>query len=189
MPRRPILDGPAHSVHLHSPYIVVFMQRCGMIYVLGGSLTLRYKGKGNLLIDGRHRKDYGGAPATSVKAMEMHQGPRPVKGGPGLMGVKTRPLTKPHGGSRGPVDPWSASTASKRWDLWFFRSRKNNDATRNCQIEGRRAIQATNLQDKPHQRPIKEKYNVRGAEWGGAKAPKIVPQPSQTSKNPPFWWF
>ena len=87
MPRRPILDGPAHSVHLHSPYIVVFMQRCGMIYVLGGSLTLRYKGKGNLLIDGRHRKDYGGAPATSVKAMEMHQGPRPVYGGPGRIGL------------------------------------------------------------------------------------------------------
>ena len=46
--------------------------------------------------------------------MEMHQGPRPVKGGPGRTGVKNRPLTNPHGGSRGPVDPWSASTASKR---------------------------------------------------------------------------
>ena len=44
----------------------------------------------------------------------MHKGPRPVYGGPGLMGVNIRPLTNPHGGSRGPVDPWSASTASKR---------------------------------------------------------------------------
>ena len=115
------------------------MQRCGIIYVAGGSMILPYRDKGNLLINGRHRKDYGGAPwapprlrwggaaTTSVKVMEMHVGPRPVKGGPGRTGVKTRPLTTPHGGSRGPVDPWSASTASKRRDLWFFLSRKNTE--------------------------------------------------------------
>ena len=45
----------------------------------------------------------------------MHVGPRPVKGGPGLTGVNIWAQTKSHGGSRGPVDPWSASTASKRW--------------------------------------------------------------------------
>ena len=69
----------------------------------------------------------------------MHKGTRPVYGGPGLMGVNIRPLTNPHGGSRGPVDPWSASTASKRWDLWFFRSRKNNDVTKRWQIDGNKA--------------------------------------------------
>ena len=78
------------------------------------------------------RPVYGGAahPDADVKVMEMQVGPRPVYGGPGRMGVKTRPLTKPHGGSRGPVDPWSAAAASKRRDLWFFRSRKNNDMSR-----------------------------------------------------------
>ena len=87
-------------------------------------MILPYRGKGNLLIQGR------------PCGMEMHAVRRPVKGGPGLMGVKTRPLTKPHGGSRGPVDPWSAAAASKRRDLWFFRSRKNNDATRRWRKEG-----------------------------------------------------
>ena len=86
--------------------------------------------------------------AAGVKNVEMHVGPRPVKGGPGLMGVNIRPLTKPHGGSRGPVDPWSAAAASKRRDLWFFRSRKNDDNSRSCQKEGRKVILATNLQDK-----------------------------------------
>ena len=131
-------------MYLHGLYIVAFLQRCGIIYVLGWSLTLRYSDKGNLLINGRHRKDYGDAPwapprlrwagasATSVKAMEMHVGPRPVKGGPGRTGVNSWVQTKSHGGSRGPVDPWSASTASKRWDLWFFRARKNNDMSRRC---------------------------------------------------------
>ena len=161
LPRRPTVDGPAHDVHLHSPYIAVFMQRCGSIYVLGGSLTLRYRDKGNLLINGRHRKDYrdapcaaprlrwGAAATTSVKAMEMHQGPRPVYGGPGLMGVNIWTQTKSHGGSRGPLDPWSASTASKRWDLWFFRSRKNNDNSICCKKDGRQLTPITNLQDKP----------------------------------------
>ena len=63
-----------------------------------------------------------GFPATGVKAMEMQVGRRPVKGGPARTGVKTRPLTNPHGGSRGPADPWSAGAASKRRDLWFFQS-------------------------------------------------------------------
>ncbi len=76
------------------------------------------------------RPGWADAPDAVVKVMEMQVGPRPVYGGPGRTGVKTRPLTHPHGGSRGPVDPWSASTASKRWDLWFFRSRKNNDISR-----------------------------------------------------------
>ena len=85
LPRRPTVDGPAHSVHLHSPYVAVFMQRCGAIYVSGGSLTLRYRDKGNLLINGRRRKDYGDAPGeldAIVKIMEMYLGRRPVKGGP-----------------------------------------------------------------------------------------------------------
>jgi len=47
--------------------------------------------------------------------METHLVRRPVYGGPGRTGVNIRPLTNPHGGTRGPVDPWSASTASKRW--------------------------------------------------------------------------
>ena len=61
------------------------MQRCGAIYVSGGSLTLRYRDKGNLLINGRRRKDYGDAPGeldAIVKIMEMYLGRRPVKGGP-----------------------------------------------------------------------------------------------------------
>ena len=61
------------------------------------------------------RQGWGAAPAAGVKVMEMHQGPRPVKGGPGRMGVNIWAQTKSHGGSRGPLDPWSASTASKRW--------------------------------------------------------------------------
>ena len=158
LPRRPTVDGPAHEVLLHRPYIAVFIQRCGMIYVLGGSLTLRYRDKGNLLINGRHRKDYGDAPwaparlrwggasAAGVREMEMHVGPRPVKGGPGRTGVNIRLLTNPHGGSRGPVDPWSAAAASKRRDLWFFRSRKNNDNSICCQKESRKVIPASKLQ-------------------------------------------
>ena len=59
--RRPTLDGPAHKVLFHSPYIDVFMQRCGSIYVLGGSLTLRYKDKENLLINGCPRNGHGDA--------------------------------------------------------------------------------------------------------------------------------
>ena len=164
--------------------------------------------------------------------METHQGPRPVYGGPGRIGL----IGMAPQGNRagGPGVPWtpgrrpphrnggarrlSGYAAKSRSDaptggalsepvplfpaavqaaiakglgpcLSSTRSRKNNDESRCCAKDGRKANLATNLQDKPHQRPIKEKYNVRGAEWGGAKAPKIVPQPSQTSKNPPFWWF
>ena len=124
-------------------------------------MILPYKGKRDLLINGRHRKNYGDAPwaaarqgwadapAADVKVMEMHRWPRPVKGGPGLMGVNIWVQTKSHGGSRGPADPWSASTASKRWDLWFFRSRKNNDNSRRCQKEGHKAILASKLQGNP----------------------------------------
>ena len=54
--------------------------------------------------------------------------------------------TKSCGGSRGPVDPWSAAAASKRRDLWFFRSRKNNDKSRSCQKDGHKANPATNQQ-------------------------------------------
>ena len=95
------------------------------------------------------RQGWAGAAAAGVRVMEMHKGPRPVYGGPGLMGVNIWTQTKSHGGSRGPLDPWSASTASKRWDLWFFRSRKNNDASRRCQKDGRQLTPVTNLQDNP----------------------------------------
>ena len=58
-------------------------------------MILPYRGKGNLLINGRQRKDYRDVPwasarqgwadasAADVKGMETHPGPRPVKGGPG----------------------------------------------------------------------------------------------------------
>ena len=109
----------------------------------------------------RHqRKGYGDAlraPATDVKGMEMHVGPRPVMGGPGRTGVNIWVQTKSHGGSRGPADPWSASTASKRWDLWFFRSRKNNDNTICCKIDSRRA-KPKNQATRPRPlKPIKKK--------------------------------
>ena len=138
---------------------------------------------------------HGDAPRqkdTGVKVMEMHQGRRPVYGGAPRTGADIQTETKSHGGSRGPLDPWSASTVSKRWDLWFFRSRKNNDATRRWQKEGRQVKKASKLQDHPA-KSNKVKNSTctpgEGREGNGAKAPKIVPQPAQTSKNPPFWWF
>ena len=70
--------------------------------------------------------------SANVKAMEMHAVRRPVKGGPARMLLKKRRATIPCGGSRGPADPWSAAAASKRRDLWFFRSRKNNDNSICC---------------------------------------------------------
>ena len=91
-----------------------FWQRPGRGRARGFPRSRQRKGNGDARC-APARLRWGGASATSVKGMEMHVGPRPVKGGPGRTGVKTRPLTKPHGGSRGPVDPWSASTASKRW--------------------------------------------------------------------------
>ena len=48
-------------------------------------MILPYKGKRDLLINGRHRKNYGDAPGEPdaiVKIMEMNLGRRPVKGGP-----------------------------------------------------------------------------------------------------------
>ena len=144
-----------------------------------------------------------------VTAMEMHPGPRPVYGGPGRTGVKTRPLTNPHGGSRGPADPWSASTASKRWDLWFFRSRKNNDISRRWQKDSRKANPVTNLKNKPRQsQQTKEKNNapsaaekkrgVRGAEGPPKRFPPgrsrgeslliMFCPPSPRQGNSPEWW-
>ena len=72
------------------------------------------------------------AGCRGVRAMETHVVRRPVKGGPARMLLKKRRATIPCGGSRGPVDPWSAAAASKRRDLWFFRSRKNNDNSICC---------------------------------------------------------
>ena len=60
------------------------------------------------------RQGWAGAAAANVKAMEMHQGRRPVKGGPARMLVKNGPARQSCGGSRGPADPWSAAAASKR---------------------------------------------------------------------------
>ena len=97
-------------MHLHFLYAAVFIQRCGIIYVLGGSLTLRYRGKGDLLIKGglrgetppclsacayRYgderrapaRQGWAGAAAAGVKVMEMHEGRRPVYGGAPRTGV------------------------------------------------------------------------------------------------------
>ena len=105
------------------------MQRCGIIYVAGGSMILPYRDKGNLLINGRHRKDYGDAPWA----------PPRLRWGGAAGAHRDGRATIPCGGSRGPVDPWSASTASKRWDLWFFRSRKNNVESRRCLKRNRNA--------------------------------------------------
>ena len=92
-PPRPTVDGPGPDVHLHSLYVVAFIKSCGIIYVSGGSLTLRYKDKENLLINGCPRNGHGdarctparqgwaGAAATGVKVMEMQVGRRPVYGG------------------------------------------------------------------------------------------------------------
>ena len=86
-------------------------------------MILPYRDKGNLLINGSLcGKETHLAFWPILSDMEMHAVRRPVKGGPARTGVKTRPLTNPHGGSRGPVDPWSAAAASKRRDLWFFQS-------------------------------------------------------------------
>ena len=73
-------------------------------------MILPYRGKGNLLIQGR------------PCGMEMYAVRRPVYGGPARMLLKKRRATIPCGGSRGPADPWSAAAASKRRDLWFFQS-------------------------------------------------------------------
>ena len=89
---------------------------------MGGSLTLRYKDKGNLLINGCPRNGHGDAPCAPAR----------LRWGGAAGAHRDGRATIPCGGSRGPLDPWSASTASKRWDLWFFRSRKNNVASRRC---------------------------------------------------------
>ena len=86
------------------------------------------------------------------------------------------------GGSRGPADPWSAAAASKRRDLWFFRSRKNNDNSICWQKDGRRANPATNLQDHARQ-ANKEKINARGA--GGCGVPRKVTAPGKPASQ--FW--
>ena len=168
-PRRPTLDGPAHDVRLHGPYV------CGTPHTMGNPAPRR----------AAHAAKIGlaGFPAPP----SLRDTPRPAPP-PALhflfIGLSGRGRATYLPG----LTRWLSFCQLLVASL-FFRSRKNNDNSICCEKEGRKANQATNLQDKPHQRPIKEKYNVRGAEWGGAKAPKIVPQPSQTSKNLPFWWF
>ena len=131
-------------------------------------MILPYRGRGHFLINGglrgvemhqrgRQRKGYGdarcaparqgwaGAAPARVKVMEMHQGRRPVYGGAPRTGADIQTQTKSHGGSRGPLDPWSAAAASKRRDLWFFRSRKNNDNTICCKKDSREVIPASKL--------------------------------------------
>ena len=69
-------------------------------------MILPYKGKRDLLINGRHRKNYGDAPDAVVKVMEMQVGPRPVYGGPGRMKLKKTPhniIVRGVQGSRGPL--------------------------------------------------------------------------------------
>ena len=162
--RRPTVDGAPPLVHLHNlyaggqrtTYISIFLTpEKNIRHIKRPKATLKakcYSGGRFCVGNGELGKGYGDklcAPAANVKVMEMHKGPRPVYGGPGLMGVNIWTQTKSHGGSRGPLDPWSASTASKRWDLWFFRSRKNNDNSICCKKDGRQLTPITNLQDKP----------------------------------------
>ena len=95
-------------MHFHFLYFAAFMQRCGIIYVSGGSLTLRYKDKENLLINGRPRNGHGDAhcaPAARVKVMETHLVRRPVYGGPAQHPPKIAANTTTRGvqGSCGPL--------------------------------------------------------------------------------------
>ena len=108
---------PAPGVHFHFLYVAVFMQRCGIIYVSGGSLTLRYKDKENLLTNGCPRNGHGdarctparqgwaGVPAARVKVMEMQVGRRPVYGGAPRHPPKIAANATTRGvqGSRGPL--------------------------------------------------------------------------------------
>ena len=60
----------------------------------------------------RKRKGHGDAPRAPAR-----------QGWAGAAGAyKKSPARQSCGGSRGPVDPWSAAAASKRRDLWFFQS-------------------------------------------------------------------
>ena len=123
----------------------------------------------------------------------MHVGPRPVKGGPGRTGVNIWVQTKSHGGSRGPVDPWSAAAASKRRDLWFFRSRKNNDNTICCKKDSRRA-KPKNQATRPRPLgPIKKKSSVRGKRGCGDSRRVTAPGTAGHGPSPPhphtLWFF
>ncbi len=132
-----------------------------MIYVLGGSLTLRYRDKGNLLINGRHRKDYGDAPCA----------PPRLRWGGAAGAHRDGRATIPCGGSRGPLDPWSASTASKRWDLWFFRSRKNDITTRCCQSPDDQVLASTKRKGKNSTESVLQR---RGSAGALAPANKVI---------------
>ena len=91
-------------MHFHFLYVAAFTQRCGIIYVSGGSLTLRYKDKENLLINGCPRNGHGDAPCAPAR-----------QGWAGAdKAQRDGRATIPCGGSRGPADPWSAAAASKR---------------------------------------------------------------------------
>ncbi len=91
-------------------------------------MILPYRGKGNLLVNGRLRGEeppcflactfrhgdqlcaparlwWAGAATTSVKAMEMNRGPRPVYGGPGRMKLKKLPLNDTVRGVQGSCGP------------------------------------------------------------------------------------
>ena len=79
-----------------------------MIYVLGGSLTLRYKDKGNLLINGRHRKEYGDAPCAPPRLRwggadepEKTATQRHRAGGPGVLWTPGRRPPHRNGGTFG----------------------------------------------------------------------------------------
>ncbi len=103
-------------------------------------MILPYRGKGKFLINGGLCGVELCPALWPVRTdMETHVVRRPVYGGPARMLLKKRRATIPCGGSRGPADPWSAAAASKRRDLWFFRSRKNNDVTICWQRDGRKA--------------------------------------------------
>ena len=79
-----------------------------MIYVLGGSLTLRYKDKGNLLINSRHRKEYGDPPCAPPRLRwggadepEKTATQRHRAGGPGVRWTPGRRPPHRNGGTFG----------------------------------------------------------------------------------------
>ena len=73
-------------MHLHFLYVPAFTQRCSIFYVAGGSLTLRYKDKENLFINGGLCGVELCPALWPVRTdMEMYVVRRPVKGGPAQM--------------------------------------------------------------------------------------------------------
>src|SRR5699024_6935086 len=86
----------------------------------------------------------------------------------------------------------AGSALYEKVPLTSTRSRKHNDTTRRWQKEGRPVKKASKLQDHPAKsNKVKNSTCTAGErrEGNGTKAPQIVPQPSQTTKNPAFWWF